>query len=114
VPLLIASVALWTAGEIVYAPAAPTVAAQMSTSRSHGSYQGALDVARSAGQAFGPSLGVFAYSAGTSVPWWGCGAVGLAATCLFFAALRSGRSQPSGDESAKRLVDGVRPGAEGT
>jgi len=114
VPLLIASVALWTAGEIVYAPAAPTVAAQMSTSRSHGSYQGALDVARSAGQAFGPSLGVFAYSAGTSVPWWGCGAVGLAATCLFFAALRSGRSQPTGDERAKRLVDGVRPGAEGT
>ena len=113
VPLLIASVVLWTAGEIVYAPAAPTVAAQMSTSRSHGSYQGALDVARSAGQAFGPSLGVFAYSAGTSVPWWGCGAVGLAAMCLFFAAVRSGRSQATGDESAKRLVDGVRPGAEG-
>jgi MFS family permease len=114
VPLLAVSVALWTAGEIVYAPTAPTVAAQMSNARSHGSYQGALDVARTAGRAFGPSLGVFAYSAGTSVPWWGCGAAGLAATCLFVTAVRPGRSQRAGDESARRLVDGVRPGAEGT
>jgi predicted MFS family arabinose efflux permease len=114
VPLLIASVALWTAGEIVYAPTAPTVAVQMSTSRSHGSYQGALDVARSAGQAFGPSLGIFAYSAGTSVPWWGCGAAGLVATCLFFTAVRSGRSQPHGGESTERLMDGVEQVAEGT
>jgi MFS family permease len=114
VPLLIGSMALWTAGELVYAPAAPTVAAQMSTSRNHGSYQGALDVARSAGQAFGPSLGVFAFSAGASVPWWGCGAAGLVATCLFLTAVRSGRSQPLDDESADRLMDGVRQGAEGT
>ncbi len=114
VPLLAVSMALWTAGEIVYAPTAPTVAAQMSNARSHGSYQGALDVARTAGRAVGPSLGVFAYSAGTSVPWWGCGAAGLAATCLFVTAVRPGRSQRTGDESARRLVDGVRPGAEGT
>lgn len=88
VPLLVASVALWTAGEIVYSPAPPTVAMLMSKSRTHGNYQGALNVARSAGQAFGPSLGVFAYSAGASAPWWASGALGAAAAGLFLAAVR--------------------------
>jgi len=113
VPLLAVSVALWTAGEILYAPSAPTVAAQMSNARSHGSYQGALDVARSAGQAFGPSLGVFAYSAGASVPWWGCVAFGMAAGCLFVAAVRSGRGRLTGRESAERVMN-VGQRAEGT
>ena len=114
VPLLAVSVALWTVGEILYAPTAPTVAAQMSNARNHGTYQGALDVARSAGQAFGPSLGVFVYSAGASVPWWGCGAFGMAAACLFVVAVRSGRAKSAGRESAERVMNGVGQGAEGT
>ena len=114
VPLLAVSVALWTAGEILYAPSAPTVAAQMSNARSHGTYQGALDVARSAGQAFGPSLGVFAYSAGASVPWWGCVAFGITAGCLFVGAVRSGRGKLAGRESAERVMNGVGQEAEGT
>jgi predicted MFS family arabinose efflux permease len=100
VPLLVASITLWTAGEIVYAPAAPTVAAQMSKSRTHGSYQGALDVARSFGQAFGPSLGVLAYSAGSSLPWLGSAVLGVAAACLFLAAVRPGRVRPRAREGA--------------
>ena len=105
VPLLIASVALWTAGEIVYAPAAPTAAMLMSKSRTHGSYQGALDVARSAGQAFGPSLGVFAYSASASAPWWGSGVLGVAAACLFLAAARPRGGRDAGRESREPAAE---------
>jgi MFS family permease len=112
VPLLAASVALWTAGELVYAPAPPTVATLMSNPRTHGSYQGALDVARSTGQAFGPSLGVFAYSAGTSIPWLASGVLGAAAACLFLAAVRPRGSETAGLGS-REPVESLRPGESG-
>jgi MFS family permease len=88
-PLLIINVALWSAGEILYYPVTPAVAMMMSADRTHGAYQGALDVARSTGQAIGPSIGVFAYSVRPWLPWWGCGVLGIAAASLFLAFLRA-------------------------
>jgi MFS family permease len=87
-PLLIGNVALWTAGEIVYAPAAPSAAVMMSRPGLRGTYQGALDVARSAGQALGPPLGVLAFAAGGSLVWWATGALGAVAACVFWVAMR--------------------------
>lgn len=91
VPVLVASTAVWTAGEIAYAPAPPTVAMMMSSSRTHGAYQGMLSTARTAGQALGPALGILEYSAGASVPWWGCGVLGAVTAGLFLIAVRPGQ-----------------------
>jgi MFS family permease len=86
-PTMIASVCLWTGGELLMAPTAPAVAMSMSTPGAHGRYQGALLVARTTGQTLGPTAGVFAYSFGQLLPWWGCGLAGLAAMSIFVALL---------------------------
>jgi predicted MFS family arabinose efflux permease len=106
-PLLCLEIAFWTLGEMVFAPAAPTAAAHMSSSRGQGRFQGALDVARSSGQALGAPLGVFAYSAGPSVPWWGSGVIGVIAAAMFLIALQPGRSRVTRSESGERTVTGV-------
>jgi MFS family permease len=105
VPLLVASTALWTVGELAYAPAAPTVATTMSSSRTHGAYQGVLYAARTAGQTLGPALGVLAYSAGASVPWWGCGVLGGAAAVLLVVTVRPDHAGgPDHDDRQSRRV----------
>lgn len=103
-PLLVASTALWTAGEMAYAPAAPTAATMMSSSRTHGTYQGVLYAARTAGQTLGPALGVLAYSAGGSVVWCGCGVIGIVTAGLFLTTVRPA-------PAAERTV--TAPAAEG-
>jgi MFS family permease len=107
VPLVITEVAFWTLGEMVFAPAAPTAAAQMSSSRSQGRFQGALDVARSTGQALGAPLGIFAYSAGASLPWWGSGVLGFVGAGMFLTVVRPDRhklASPQADERAASSV----------
>jgi MFS family permease len=89
IPLLVSNVALWTMGEMLFNPVTSAVAMASSTTRTHGSYQGALNLARTTGQVVGPSLGVFAYSAAPSLPWWGCGVLGLIAAALFLAFVRT-------------------------
>ncbi len=96
VPLLIGNVALWTAGETVYAPAAPSAAVMMSRPGAQGRYQGALDVARSAGQALGPPLGVLAFAAGGSLVWWACGVLGAVAACVFWVSMRPVTTEAAG------------------
>lgn len=87
VPTIIASVCLWTSGELLMAPTAPAVAMNMSSAGAHGRYQGALLVARTTGQTLGPTLGVFASSFSPLLPWWGCGLAGLAAMSIFVPLL---------------------------
>ncbi len=86
-PTIIASVCLWTAGELLTAPVAPAVAMSMSTPESHSRYQGALSAARTAGQSIGPTAGVFASSVSASLPWWGCAVAGLAAVSIYLRLL---------------------------
>jgi MFS family permease len=105
-PMLVASVALWTAGELAYAPAAPTVAMMMSSSGTRGAYQGMLYAARTAGQTLGPALGVLAYSVGASVPWLGCGALGSAAAGLLAVAVRPDRPSEPDDDRARVAAGG--------
>ena len=103
-PLLILNVTLWSAGEIVYYPVTPAVATMMSGPRTHGTYQGALEVARTTGQAIGPSLGVFAYSVRPWLPWWGCGVLGPAAAGLFLVLLADSRARQAGPGRAHRTA----------
>lgn len=104
VPALAASTAVWTAGEIVYAPAPPAVATMLSSPRSLGAYQGLLHAARTAGQTLGPAFGVLAYSAGASLPWWGCGVLGGGAAALFLVAARPDRAAGPDGEHAPAAV----------
>ena len=109
-PTIIASVCLWTAGELLMAPTAPAVAMNMAPAGAHGRYQGALLVARTTGQTLGPTAGVLAYSFGPALPWWGCGVAGLLAIAIFVPLLGNARltssaspaqeESPAQDESA--------------
>ena len=115
VPLLIAEIAFWTAGELVFSPAMPAVAAQMSRSHAQGRYQGALTVARSSGQALGPPLGVFAYSAGSSLAWLGSGVVGVAAAVMILVAVPPAGRKPLRRSRAELAASGAAAeGASGT
>jgi MFS family permease len=99
-PLLIVNFALWTAGEMLFNPVTSTVAMMMSGPRTHGTYQGALSIARSAGQVIGPSAGVFAFSLAPWTPWAACGVLGIAAASLFFGFLRSAGTPPHQESPA--------------
>jgi hypothetical protein len=112
-PTMIASVCMWTGGELLMAPTAPAVAMNMSKAGSHGRYQGALLVARTTGQTLGPTAGVFAYSFAPLLPWLGCGLAGLVAMAIFVpllgnVRLTGGGSGNSGDtsESSDDETDG--------
>jgi MFS family permease len=87
-PLLIVSVAFWTVGEMLVIPVRPVVAMQMSDEDSHASYQGALSTAQTTGQVIGPSVGVFAFSFGATIPWFLCAILLIPATVLPWALLR--------------------------
>jgi MFS family permease len=99
VPVLIVSVACWTLGEMTFNPITPAVAAMMSSPGTQGSYQGALSLARTAGQVIGPAVGVIAFSVSPSLCWAGCGVLGLASAGLFGAFARAGRSRVPGAEA---------------
>jgi hypothetical protein len=88
VPLLVISVGLWTAGEMLGTPLRPVVAMLCSDESSHAAYQGALGMARTAGGVIGPAAGVFAYSVSPSLPWAGCAVLCIPAALLPFLFLR--------------------------
>ena len=93
-PLLIFSVAFWTVGEMLVIPVRPVVAMQMSDEDSHASYQGALSTAQTIGQVIGPSVGVFAFSFGATIPWLLCAILLIPATLLPRILLRHLTPQP--------------------
>lgn len=87
-PFLIANFAMWTIGDMILCPLAMVVATMMSTPRTLGTYQSAYTVATTAGLACGAPIGVFLYSAGASLVWWGAGLLGVIAAGMFFVSLR--------------------------
>jgi MFS family permease len=103
-PTMIASVCMWTGGELLMAPTAPAVAMNMSKAGSHGRYQGALLVARTTGQTLGPTAGVLAYSFAPLLPWLGCGLAGLVAMAIFVPLL--GNVRLSGGTNDGGVGDG--------
>jgi MFS family permease len=110
-PLLIVNFALWTAGEMLFNPVTSTVAMMMSGPRTHGTYQGALSIARSAGQVIGPSAGVFAFSLAPWTPWAACGVFGIAAASLFFGFLRPVGAPPHAAAEEKPAAAEEKPAA---
>jgi hypothetical protein len=81
----------------------PVVAMMMSDSGSHGSYQGAVSFARTAGQVLGPAAGVFAYSVSAWLPWLGCGVLAFVTVSIFWVfAHGSYRRVPEAKQAVAR------------
>lgn len=87
-PAIFAGVGLWTIGEMFVTPFSSATASTMAPDGSASAYQGMLQVTRTAGLTGGPAVGVFAYTAGQQVPWWGCAVAGVAAIAIIVSILR--------------------------
>jgi MFS family permease len=80
VPLAMAAVAVWTLGEIVQSPVAPSVVADLAPAELRGSYQGAYHMMWGLAFSAAPALGgAMLGHVGSTALWVGCAFVGLAA-----------------------------------
>lgn len=99
-PTIFIGVAMWTIGEMFLTPFSSATAAAMAPAGQGSAYQGVLQVVRTAGLTGGPAVGVLAYAAGQSVPWWGCAVAGIAAIAIIVSVLRPRQRAPRADEAA--------------
>jgi MFS family permease len=72
-PLLVASVALWTLGEIVMVPVAAAQVANIAPPHARGRYQGAFTMTWGIGGVFAPILGSMLFSWNAPMLWVTCG-----------------------------------------
>lgn len=98
------SVGLWTIGEMFVTPFSSATASNMAPDGSASAYQGMLQVVRTAGLTGGPAVGVFAYAASQSAPWWGCGAAGITAIVIIVSVLRTRRQAPQAVPDTERVA----------
>ncbi|WP_263984561.1 MFS transporter [Streptomyces sp. HPF1205] len=83
------TVAVWTLGEIMHAPASMSVVSDLAPATARGRYQGVYSLAWSAATFAGPLLGGLAYDRlGRDAVWAGCALVGTAAATGYYLLLR--------------------------
>jgi MFS family permease/tetratricopeptide (TPR) repeat protein len=83
------TVAVWTVGEVIAAPAAPALASLLAPHGDHGTYQGALGAAWGVGAVTGPAAGTFILARGGSTTLWtACAIAGFAVACGYLCLLR--------------------------
>lgn len=96
-PLYMATVAVWTFGEIIMAPVNASVVADLSPAQMRGRYQGAFNLTWSLSSLLAPLIGPFVMAkAGAPALWVGCAVAGLAATAVHLTVSR-------------RLIDAAPP-----
>jgi MFS family permease len=89
VPGYAASIAVWTFGEILFAPAASSLVADLAPPDLRGRYQGAFAMAFTGAFAAAPAVGGYVIAhAGARWLWTGCLATGLAVAAGFFMLRR--------------------------
>jgi predicted MFS family arabinose efflux permease len=94
VPLLVASVPLWTIGEMIVLPATSAFVAELAPAGRSGSYLGLYGTAFGLGFALGPYLGIYALEHfGGRILWGAAFGVGAVAAALF-ATLPTRRVMP--------------------
>jgi MFS family permease len=101
-PLLMATVAVWTVGEMVAAPVSYAYVAELAPSHMQGRYQGLFGVTFSSGAIIGPALGTVLYTAGPTRFWALCGALGLLSSLLVLAVRPPGRHRRPGRLTLRR------------
>ncbi|SHN14278.1 MDR family MFS transporter [Actinacidiphila paucisporea] len=83
------TVVVWTLGEIVHAPAAMSVVADLAPAHARGRYQGMFTLAWSAAAFAGPLAGgVTLQYLGRDTVWLGCAALGTVAAAGYYLLLR--------------------------
>jgi MFS family permease len=95
-PWYMATVALWTLGEIIFAPVNASIVAELSPVALRGRYQGAFTITWSLAAMVSPLVGPWLITrAGLSALWLACGVVGLlAAACQLWITPRLLRPRP--------------------
>ncbi|NUS10391.1 MAG: MFS transporter, partial [Streptomyces sp.] len=91
VALYAVTVAIWTIGEIIHAPASMSVVSDLAPPHARGRYQGVSTLAWAAATFAGPLAGglTLQYAGRTSV-WLGCAVVGTVASAGYYLLLRPG------------------------
>lgn len=107
--VIVASVVLWTAGEILVTPTASNISARAAPQGAVARYQSFLVFWQTTGMSVGPALGVFLYGVHGDLPWWldGVAGAGIATGIYFLVRLRLSRSDPA-------TADAHKDGAEVT
>ena len=91
-PMRVASIVVWTLGEIVFVPVSMTLAADLAPAHLRGRYQGVFSMAYTSGFAVAPAVGGYVIGHfGATVLWIGCLAAGGAIAAGFIAFGRAER-----------------------
>ncbi|MCI3278982.1 MFS transporter [Streptomyces cylindrosporus] len=103
-PALVGTVVVWTAGEMLYAPLAGAVSAELAPVHRRGRYQGAYGTAWSAAAFIGPAGGTWVLDhAGAGALWSLCAAAGVGAglgCALILRTARGGTPHPENFRTA--------------
>ncbi|HYO61319.1 MAG TPA: MFS transporter, partial [Actinomycetota bacterium] len=94
-PLLAATVVLWTIGEVVDAPVSSAYVAGLAPEHMRGRYMGAWGQTWSLGLMLAPSLGARFYEAAPDGAWLACGVIGAAAAAIVLLLGREKRVEPA-------------------
>jgi MFS family permease len=82
VPFLLATVVIWTLGEMVSSPVATAYAVQLAPEQYRGRYLGLVMMMWSLGMIIGPPAGTFAFEHNPAAVWFACGALGITSAAL--------------------------------
>jgi MFS family permease len=94
VPALMATVVIWTMGEMAYAPVTGAYVTNLAPERYRGRYHGMWMLTWSLGMLLGPAMGSWIYSRSPSALWTACALIGSAAVVLPLITPSSGPRPP--------------------
>src|SRR5258707_14212195 len=115
VPEYIATIFVWTLGEIAIASTTPALISRIAPPGQQGVYQGSYSMCWSVGILLGPALGGFILQTfGDHALWSGCGGLGLLAAVGFWVL--SKKIEPASLQVVNSLADpaealGTQPGS---
>jgi MFS family permease len=89
VPLLAATVVLWTLGEMISSPVATAYAVQLAPEQYRGRYLGLVMMMWSFGMVIGPPAGTFLFDHNPGAVWVACGTLGVISAMLMLHRTQS-------------------------
>jgi len=82
VPFLLATVVIWTLGEMISSPVATAYAVQLAPEQYRGRYLGLFMMMWSLGMVIGPPIGTFVFEHNPGAVWIACGLLGVTSAML--------------------------------
>ncbi|HYP22136.1 MAG TPA: MFS transporter [Actinomycetota bacterium] len=93
-PLLAATVVLWTIGEVIDAPVSSAYVAELAPEHMRGRYMGAWGLTWSLGLMLAPSVGARFFAAAPDGAWLACGVIGAVAAAIVLLGGRPKMVEP--------------------